>query len=80
MLPTRVACVASLLLSGAVAFEVPTLEKTVTSQSPGTGSMSVYRMHTGPHDCINTADPTEDEDHGFFSIIILYLSQFSNNK
>jgi hypothetical protein len=38
--------------------EVPALEKTATSQSAGTGTMSVYRMHTGPHDCINTAGPT----------------------
>ena len=47
-----------MLIWGAANLEVPTLEKTATLQSAGTGTMSVYCMHTGPHDCINTADPT----------------------
>ena len=49
-----------MLIWGAANLEVPTLEKTATSQSAGTGTMSVYRMHTGPHDCINTAGPPTD--------------------
>jgi hypothetical protein len=34
-----------MLIWGAANLEVPTLEKTATSQSAGTGTMSVYRMH-----------------------------------
>jgi hypothetical protein len=39
--------VVSLLIWGAANLEVPTLEKTATSQSAGTSTMPVYRMHTG---------------------------------